>query len=97
MVKLLEGMLEKSKTDGENDRDVYAAYKCYCDKTDEAKNTAINEAAAEIERMTSFLSDTQHTASRAAQQTALPLRSFCCSKRDQKAVSRMDQLWPNGG
>jgi len=57
VVKLLEGMLEKSKTDGENDRDVYAAYKCYCDKTDEAKNTAIADATAEMERMSSFLSD----------------------------------------
>jgi hypothetical protein len=70
VVKLLEGMLEKSKTDGENDRDVYAAYKCYCDKTDEAKNTAINDAAAEIERMTSFLTDKRAQNTKLSQEIA---------------------------
>jgi len=70
VVKLLEGMLEKSKTDGENDRDVYAAYKCYCDKTDEEKNTAIADATAEIERMDSFLSDKRAQNTKLSQEVA---------------------------
>merc|ERR1719258_764941 len=53
-----------------NDRDVYAAYKCYCDKTDEAKNTAINESAAEIERMTSFLTDKRAQNTKLSQEIA---------------------------
>merc|ERR1719182_949643 len=70
VVKLLEGMLEKSKTDGENDRDVYAAYKCYCDKTDEEKNTAIADATAEIERMDSFLADKRAQNTKLSQEVA---------------------------
>jgi hypothetical protein len=70
VVKLLEGMLEKSKTDGGNDKDVYAAYKCYCDKTDEAKNTAIAEATAEMERMSSFLSDKRAQNTKLSQEIA---------------------------
>merc|ERR1719182_223933 len=70
VVKLLEGMLEKSKTDGENDRDVYAAYKCYCDKTDEEKNTAIADATAEIERMDSFLADKRAQNTKLSQEIA---------------------------
>jgi hypothetical protein len=70
VVKLLEGMLEKSKTDGGTDKDVYAAYKCYCDKTDEAKNTAIAEATAEMERMSSFLSDKRAQNTKLSQEIA---------------------------
>jgi hypothetical protein len=57
VVKLLEGMLEKSKADSEADRDAYGAFKCYCDKTTEEKNAAVLAAEGEIERMNSFLAD----------------------------------------
>lgn len=57
VVKLLEGMLEKSKADGTADKDAYGAFKCYCDTTTEEKNAAILAAEGEIERMTSFLAD----------------------------------------
>jgi DNA repair exonuclease SbcCD ATPase subunit len=39
VVKLLEGMMVKSKEDGDKDRNLYAKFKCYCD-TQEAKKTA---------------------------------------------------------
>eukprot|EP00444_Apocalathium_aciculiferum_P006178 CAMPEP_0183397194 /NCGR_PEP_ID=MMETSP0370-20130417/10436_1 /TAXON_ID=268820 /ORGANISM="Peridinium aciculiferum, Strain PAER-2" /LENGTH=761 /DNA_ID=CAMNT_0025578041 /DNA_START=74 /DNA_END=2360 /DNA_ORIENTATION=+ len=45
VVKLLQTMLEKSKADGDTERNLYAKYKCYCD-TNEADKTA------EIERLT---------------------------------------------
>jgi len=57
VVKLLQGMLDKSKVDGKADQDAYATFKCYCDKTTEEKNEAVTAAAAEIERMQAFLAD----------------------------------------
>jgi len=48
VVKLLEGMLEKSKEDADADREIYAKFKCYCD-TQEAKKTQ------EVEDLTSSI------------------------------------------
>ena len=39
VVKLLQGMLEKSKKEGDEERKIYAKFKCYCD-TSEAEETA---------------------------------------------------------
>jgi len=49
VVKMLEVMMESSKTDGNKERDMYAKYKCYCDT-----NTA--EKTSEIESLTDQIS-----------------------------------------
>jgi len=48
VVKLLQGMLEKSKVDGERDTELFAKYKCYCDTNTVDKKTAIEAGTASI-------------------------------------------------
>jgi hypothetical protein len=43
VVKLLQGMIEKSKADGERDTELFAKYKCYCDSNAASKTKAIAE------------------------------------------------------
>jgi len=48
VVKLLEGMLAKSKEDGDNDREVFAKFVCYCNTKKTAKTTSIEALTEEI-------------------------------------------------
>jgi len=48
VVKLLESLLEKSKADGETDRDLYAKFKCYCDDNEDEKTLSIEELTKQI-------------------------------------------------
>jgi len=48
VVKLLQTMLEKSKADGDTERNLYAKYKCYCDTNEAEKTTLIEELTQEI-------------------------------------------------
>merc|ERR1719208_172044 len=48
VVKLLEKMLAKSKSDSDNERVVYAKYKCYCDTQEAAKKEAIAQSEEDI-------------------------------------------------
>jgi len=43
VVTMLQDMLKKSKEDAGNDRDLYAKFKCYCDKNTQEKTEAIEE------------------------------------------------------
>jgi hypothetical protein len=57
VVKLLEGMLDKSKADGKSDRELFAKFQCYCDHTSEEKTTAIASHVASIEGLTATIAD----------------------------------------
>jgi uncharacterized protein YukE len=57
VVKLLEGMLEKSKADGKNDRDLFAHFQCYCDHTSANKTAAIAAHEASIEALAAEIAD----------------------------------------
>merc|ERR1719364_483555 len=48
VVKLLESMLEKSKSDGEKERDLYGKFKCYCDDNEDEKKLSIEELTKQI-------------------------------------------------
>jgi len=41
VVKLLQDMLDKSKTEGDEEREIYAKFKCYCDQSKAEKTEAI--------------------------------------------------------
>merc|ERR1719384_261003 len=43
VVKLLQGMLDQSKADGNSERDLFAKYKCYCDTNEASKNEEIED------------------------------------------------------
>jgi len=49
VVKLLENMLETSRTEGEEETKAYAKYKCYCDDNTREKTDSIENAGNEIE------------------------------------------------
>jgi len=49
VIKILQGMLEKSKADGEKDVRLFAKYKCYCDQNVAEKTKAIADSASEID------------------------------------------------
>merc|ERR550514_1668176 len=40
---MLEKMLADAKAEGKEDRDLFAKYKCYCDKNTEEMNTSIED------------------------------------------------------
>jgi uncharacterized coiled-coil protein SlyX len=43
VVKMLEGMLEKSKADGDKDREIYAKFLCYCNTKKDTKTKEIGD------------------------------------------------------
>merc|ERR1719197_631928 len=49
VIKILQGMLVKSKADGEKDIRLFAKYKCYCDSNAAEKTKAIADSASEID------------------------------------------------
>jgi hypothetical protein len=48
VVKLLQGLLDKSKEDGSSERELYAKYKCYCDTQTEEKTMAVEDLTTDI-------------------------------------------------
>jgi len=63
VVKLLENMLEKSKTEAAEEKEAYAKYKCYCDDNKREKTDSIRDLGNEIEFLGSKI--TQLTAENA--------------------------------
>jgi len=59
VVKLLERMLEKSRTDGQEDRDLYAKFKCYCDDNEDEKKLTIEELTKQIGFLESNIAELQ--------------------------------------
>jgi hypothetical protein len=51
VVKMLEGMLEKSKVDGDKDREIYAKFLCYCNTKKEEKTKEISELTEVIAQL----------------------------------------------
>jgi hypothetical protein len=48
VVKLLQGMLEKSKKEGDEERKIYAKFKCYCDTSEAEKTASIKKETENI-------------------------------------------------
>jgi chromosome segregation ATPase len=76
VVKLLQEMLDKSKSDGTEDRTIYAKFKCYCDTTDEKKVDAIAAAAMQIEQYTAELDTLRAENARMSQEVATLTKSI---------------------
>merc|ERR1719163_2423345 len=57
VTRLLNGMMEKSKADGENDRLLFAKFKCYCDTTKANKSAAIENHEATIASLNADIED----------------------------------------
>merc|ERR1719181_2022557 len=48
VVKLLQKMLDKSKAEGDEERKIYAKFKCYCDTNEAEKTTNIEKLTEQI-------------------------------------------------
>jgi len=70
VVKLLEGMLEKSKEDGESERVVFAKFKCYCDKEKEEKEGIVKDMTTMIGVLGSKIEDLQGSSGQLSQECA---------------------------
>merc|ERR1719217_733882 len=57
VTRLLNGMLQKSKADGANDRQLFAKFKCYCDSTRANKSAAIANHEATIASLNADIED----------------------------------------
>jgi hypothetical protein len=76
VVKLLQEMLDKSKSDGTDDRTIFAKFKCYCDTTEEKKVEAIAAASMQIEQYTAELSTLRAENARMSQEVATLTKSM---------------------
>eukprot|EP00747_Dinoflagellata_sp_TGD_P137796 gnl/TRDRNA2_/TRDRNA2_175726_c0_seq65.p1 gnl/TRDRNA2_/TRDRNA2_175726_c0~~gnl/TRDRNA2_/TRDRNA2_175726_c0_seq65.p1 ORF type:complete len:749 (+),score=304.12 gnl/TRDRNA2_/TRDRNA2_175726_c0_seq65:100-2346(+) len=59
VVKLLQGMLDKSKEDGDKEHKLFAKFKCYCDSNEEEKTANIKELTKQIGILESKIEELQ--------------------------------------
>jgi len=59
VVKVLEDMMEKSKVDGDKDRNLYAKFKCFCDTQTAKKTGEVEDLAGDIARLQSKIEETK--------------------------------------
>jgi len=59
VVKLLQGMLDKSVTEGDEERKIYAKFKCYCDTSEADKTESIKDGKEEIALLESKIEELQ--------------------------------------
>jgi len=86
VVKLLQGMLDKSKVDGDTDAELYAKYKCYCDQNDEEKTTTVDEKTKEIALLTSRIEQLQAENGKLSAESAKLVADIAATE-DRKAAA----------
>lgn len=59
VVKLLQGMLEKSQAEGDEERVVYAKFKCYCDTSEAEKKASIKQLTEQIALLENQIAEIQ--------------------------------------
>merc|ERR1719221_1300707 len=59
VVKLLQEMLEKSQKEGDEERVIYAKFKCYCDTSEAEKKASIKELTETIDLLESQIAEIQ--------------------------------------
>merc|ERR1719456_277731 len=59
VVNLLQDMLDNSKKEGDEERVIYAKFKCYCDTNEAEKKANIKELTEQIALLESQIEETQ--------------------------------------
>jgi len=59
VVKILQGMLEKSKKEGEEEREIFAKFKCFCDDNEAEKKQSISDLGRSINVLSSKIEELQ--------------------------------------
>merc|ERR1719409_860355 len=76
VVHLLNGMMQKSKADGESDRLLFAKFKCYCDTTKANKTAAIENHEATIASLNADIEDRSAQSERLNEEVAELLKDM---------------------
>jgi len=59
VVKILQEMLEKSKKEGEEEREIFAKFKCFCDDNEAEKKQSISDLSRSINVLSSKIEELQ--------------------------------------
>jgi len=70
VVKLLQGMLDQSKADDEEERTLYGKYKCYCDQNEASKKESIESLTQQIGMLESEIDGLQASSGILSQEVA---------------------------
>ena len=70
VVKLLQGLMEKSKEDGKEEATLYAKFKCYCDAQEEEKTTTIDSLTERISVLESQIEELQASTGKLSMEVA---------------------------
>jgi len=83
VVKLLQDLAEKSKQEGDVERDLYAKYKCYCDTTEAEKKTEISQLSEEIALLESEIDALQASSGKLSKEVAQLKADITANKEAQ--------------
>jgi len=87
VVKVLEDMMEKSKVDGDKDRNLYAKFKCFCDTQTAKKTGEVEDLAGDIARLQSKIEETKGSTGDLSSECA-QLRADMMANEESRATAQ---------
>jgi len=89
VVKLLQSMMEKSKLEGDNERVLYAKYKCYCDTNEAEKKFIIEDLGKKIALLESQIEEIQAATGKLSEEVAKLTEDMAANKAAQAAATKI--------
>jgi predicted nucleic acid-binding Zn-ribbon protein len=89
VVKMLEGMLEKSKEDGDRDREIYAKFLCYCNDKKATKTKEISDLAEVIALLESKIAGLKGSNAELSSATADLAAAIAANKAEQEQLTNI--------
>jgi len=87
VVKLLQELLEKSKAEGDTERNLFAKYKCYCDTNEAQKKAEINSLNQEISILEAKIEELQASSGQLSKQVARLDKDMTQNKNDRTTAT----------
>jgi len=84
VVKLLQDMMEKSKEEGDKEKELYGKFKCYCDTNDAEKADQISSLSKTINLLSSSIDGVQATNGELSTQTAQLKADMAANEQGRK-------------
>jgi len=92
VIQLLNGMLEKGKTEKHDEQVTFAAYKQFCDDTSVEKQRRIKEANMQIEKLTADIQKYEADAARLGREIAVHDADIATYEGDKKAATTVRDI-----
>merc|ERR1719183_1040558 len=89
VVKMLEGMLEKSKVDGDKDREIYAKFLCYCNTKKEQKTTEIADLTEGIAQLQNIIAELKGSNGELSSAAAKLKMDIFNNEQEQKMLTKL--------